>query len=208
MKKLLLSAFVAMAAVAANSPTALAQTACPAAPAPTVLSGNLTTQTLSRNTIYLLQGFVYVPNGVTLTIEPGTIIKGDKVSKGSLIVQRGGRLIADGTPTQPIVFTSNQPAGSRAAGDWGGIILCGSAPQNLPGDPTIEGGPVANFGGTNAADNSGILRYVRIEFPGVEFVANNEINGLTLGGVGSGTIIDYVQVSYSGDDSYEWFGGQ
>lgn len=207
MKKLVLSAFVAMAAVAAATPTAVAQTVCPTAPAATVLSGNLSTQTLSRNTIYLLQGFVYVPSGVTLTIEPGTIIKGDKASKGTLIVQRGGKLIADGTAQQPIVFTSNQPANSRARGDWGGIILCGAAPQNLPGDPTIEGGPVANFGGTNAADNSGILRYVRIEFPGIEFVANNEINGLTLGGVGSGTTIDYVQISYSGDDSFEWFGG-
>lgn len=207
MKKILLSVFVAIATVATTAPQALAQTACPSTPTPITLSGNLATQTLSRNNIYLLQGFVYVPNGTTLTIEPGTIIKGDKASKGSLIVQRGGRIIADGTPTQPIVFTSNQPAGSRARGDWGGLIICGAAPQNLPGDPTIEGGPVANFGGNQPADNSGILRYVRIEFPGIEFLPNNEINGLTLGGVGNGTIIDYVQVSYSGDDSFEWFGG-
>jgi len=209
MKKLVLSVFLAMATVVAASSGAAAQTQCPTAPAAVVVpAGNITANTTwTRNNVYLLNGFVYVPSGVTLTIEPGTIIKGDLGNKGTLIIQRGGKLIADGTATQPIVFTSNQPAGSRAAGDWGGVIICGRAPQNQPGDPIVEGGPVANYGGTDPADNSGIVRYVRIEYAGIPLLTNVEINGLTLAAVGNGTTIDYVQVSYSGDDSFEWFGG-
>jgi hypothetical protein len=156
---------------------------------------------------YLIKGFIYIEDGATLTIEPGTIIKGDKPTKGTLIVKRGGKLIADGTASQPIVFTSNQPAGSRDYGDWGGIIICGRAPHNQPSDPTIEGGVDAQYGGTDPNDNSGILRYVRIEFGGIPFQPNQEINGLTMGAVGSGTILEHIQVSYCGDDSYEWFGG-
>lgn len=163
--------------------------------------------TFTSSTKWLMKGFLYVNSGATLTVQPGTIVKGDKDSKGTLIVRRGGKLIADGTASQPIVFTSNQSPGSRSYGDWGGIVLCGRAPHNQPSDPVIEGGPDANYGGSDANDNSGILRYVRIEFPGIPFQPNQEINGLTLGGVGRGTIIDYVQVSYSGDDSFEWFGG-
>jgi hypothetical protein len=209
MKKLLLSALLAVAAVTTVRLEAQAQVGCPTAPAPIVLNAQTisTNTTWTRNNIYLLNGFVYVDNGATLTIEPGTIIKGDQTNKGALIIRRGSRIDARGTVNQPIVFTSNQPAGSRAAGDWGGIIICGNAPVNLPGNPTIEGGVQANFGGTDPNDNSGFLQYVRIEFPGVAFLPNNEINGLTLGGVGAGTTIDHIQVSYSGDDSYEWFGG-
>ncbi|MFN8278359.1 MAG: T9SS type A sorting domain-containing protein [Chitinophagales bacterium] len=184
------------------------------------VSGDITANTTwTKNNQYLLTGFVYVKNGATLTIEPGTVIKGDLPTKGTLIVTRTGKINAAGTAAEPIVFTSNQPAGQRGAGDWGGIILLGNAPQNFHDtatmvaiDGTIEGG-VNNaagdgkFGGTNAADNSGVLTYVRIEFPGVAFQPNNEINGLTLGGIGSGTTIHHIQVSYSGDDSYEWFGG-
>lgn len=163
--------------------------------------------TFTSGTKWLLKGFVYVNNGATLTVQPGTIVKGDKDTKGTLIIRRGGKLNADGTASQPIVFTSNQPAGARSYGDWGGVVICGQAPHNQPSDPVIEGGPDASYGGTNAGDNSGILRYVRIEFCGIAFQPNQEINGLTLGAVGSGTTIDHVQVSYSGDDSYEWFGG-
>ena len=160
------------------------------------------------NTVYLLNGFVYVVNGVTLTIKPGTIIRGDKDTKGSLIIERGAKLIAEGTAGNPIVFTSNQPVGSRAYGDWGGVILCGKAVINVPGgEAIIEGGPRSNYGGTDDADNSGSLKYVRVEFPGIPFVPDKEINGITFGGIGSGTTVDYIQVSYSGDDSYEWFGG-
>jgi hypothetical protein len=175
----------------------------------TVLSGNIGfNDTLRASTKYKLQGFVYVKPGVTLVVEPGTVIFGDKSSKGTLIVERGAKLIADGTASQPIVFTSGEAKGSRSYGDWGGIIICGKAPVNLPGgEGLLEGGTGALFGGTNPTDNSGTLRYVRIEFGGIAFQPNNEINGLTLGGVGSGTTIENIQVSYSGDDAYEWFGG-
>ncbi|MGQ9847684.1 MAG: hypothetical protein ACUVQP_09330 [Bacteroidales bacterium] len=173
------------------------------------LQGTISTnQTLKANHKYILSGFVYVESGVTLTIEPGTIIKGDKDTKGTLIIKRGGKINAVGTPTKPIVFTSNKPAGQRDYGDWGGIIICGKAPVNLPGgEGLVEGGPDAYFGGTDPHDNSGKLKYVRIEFAGIAFQPNQEINGLTLAGVGDQTEIDYVQVSYCGDDSYEWFGG-
>jgi hypothetical protein len=209
MKKLLLPVLLACT-VAATAPvaSALAQTACPAAPAAVTVSGSITSNTTwTSNNIYLLSGFVYVESGATLTIQPGTIIKGDKASKGTLIIKQGARIEASGTAAQPIVFTSNEPAGSRSRGDWGGVILCGRAPINQAGTPTIEGGVQAVYGGTDANDNSGTLRYVRIEFPGIAFQPNSEINGLTLGGVGAGTTIDYVQVAYSGDDSFEWFGG-
>ena len=157
---------------------------------------------------YLIKGFVEVEAGATLTIAPGTVIFGDKTTKETLIINRGATINAAGTAADPIVFTSAEPAGSRAPGDWGGIILCGRAPVNLPGGTgVVEGGVEAVFGGTDAADNSGRLSFVRIEFPGIAFQPNNEINGLTLAGVGSGTTIDHIQVSYSGDDSYEWFGG-
>jgi hypothetical protein len=157
---------------------------------------------------YTIKGFVYVKSGATLTIEPGTVILGDKDSKGTLIIERGATINAAGTSAQPIVFTSAQAKGSRNYGDWGGIIICGKAPVNLPGgEGVIEGGVNVSFGGTDPADNSGTLKYVRIEFGGIAFQPNNEINGLTLGGVGSGTTIDHIQVSYSGDDAFEWFGG-
>jgi hypothetical protein len=157
---------------------------------------------------YMLYGFVYVTSGTTLTIDPGTIIKGDKNTKGTLIVERGARIVAAGTAAQPIIFTSAQPMGQRTYGDWGGIILCGYSPNNwLSGDNIVEGGPRSHYGGTNPHDNSGTLQYIRIEFPGVAFSPNNEVNGLSLYSVGDGTTMDHIQVSYSGDDSYEWFGG-
>ncbi len=178
------------------------------------VTGEITTNTTwTNNNIYLLNGFVYVEDGATLTIEEGTIIKGDKASKGSLIITKTGFIDAVGTECEPIVFTSNEPSGSRTYGDWGGVIILGEAPINVPGgSAVIEGGvdtPEGDgtYGGANAADNSGTFKYVRIEFAGIPFVPGNEINGLTMGGVGSGTTIDHIQVSYSGDDSFEWFGG-
>jgi len=173
------------------------------------ISGDITSSTTwTANNKYVLKGFVYVKDGVVLTIEPGTIIKGDKGSKGTLIIERGAQLMAVGTEQKPIVFTSNQPAGSRSYGDWGGVIICGKAPINLPGgEGVIEGGTNAMYGGSNPSDNSGKLKYVRIEFCGIAFQTNQEINGLTMGGVGSSTEISHVQVSYSGDDAYEFFGG-
>jgi hypothetical protein len=178
------------------------------------VSGDITTDTKwYANARYFLSGFVYVKSGATLTIEPGTIIKGISGTKGALIVERGGKIMAQGTSTNPIVFTSDQPKGSRGYGDWGGVVLCGKATTNKhdtqAGEGIAEGGIGSLYGGNNDADNSGILEYVRIEFPGIGLTstANSEINGLTLYAVGSGTTIDHIQVSYSGDDSYEWFGG-
>lgn len=153
---------------------------------------------------YFIKDFVYVESGATLTIQAGTIIKG--LNKGTLIIKPGGKLIAKGTATSPIVFTSAKAKGARNPGDWGGIIILGNAPVNKV-RPVIEGENVSIFGGTDAADNSGEISYVRIEFSGIPFEPNREINGLTMGGVGSGTKIDHVQVSFNGDDSFEWFGG-
>jgi len=156
---------------------------------------------------YFLKGYVYVTNRATLTLSPGTVIVGDTVLKGALIVERNSRLYAEGTAAEPIVFTSGRAAGSRVPGDWGGIILLGNAPTNHATTPTIEGGVNAQYGGNIANDNSGVLKYVRIEFAGIASDPGSEINGLTLGGVGSGTTIENVQVSFGNDDSFEFFGG-
>lgn len=153
-----------------------------------------------------LDGWVYVVAGATLTIEPGTIIRGTE--KSALIVERGGKIMAVGTETSPIVFTSNQGVGFRAQSNWAGVVICGKGINNNAGGEGIaEGGIDAPYGGTDNTDNSGELKYVRIEFPGYEVATGKEINGLTLYSVGSQTKINYVQVSYSGDDGFEWFGG-
>lgn len=164
-------------------------------------------QTL-RKGVYLMRGWIYVADGAELTIEPGTVIKGEKASAASLIVEPGGKLYAKGTETSPIVFTSELPKGSRKPGDWGGLVICGRGTNNkgVLGQQ-IEGGPRTKHGGNDANDNSGIVSYVRIEFAGYPFQKDKEINGLTLGSVGAGTQIDHIQVSYTNDDSFEWFGG-
>lgn len=161
--------------------------------------------TLSKGT-YILKGWVYVTDGAELTIEPGTVIKGDKDTEAALIVEPGGKLWAQGTATEPIVFTSAQPTGKRRPGDWGGLIICGRA-RNNQGTMAIEGGPRTTHGGNDDNDCSGALSYVRVEFAGYPFAPDQEINGITFGSVGKGTKIDHLQVSYSNDDSYEWFGG-
>ena len=171
------------------------------------MKGSITSNTvLAAKNKYLLEGFVYVESGATLTIEPGTIIKGDKSTKATLIIKPGAKIIAEGTKAKPIVFTSNQPKGPRNLGDWGGVIILGKARVNK-NPATIEGENISTFGGTDDSDNSGILKYVRIEFGGIAFETDKEVNGLTLGGVGKGTTIEYVQVSHNGDDGFEWFGG-
>jgi hypothetical protein len=206
MRKILFSLFILFGALVSS--------------AQIIVSGEIIANTTwTSNNIYLLNGWVYVRDGATLTIEPGTLIKGDFNTKGALIVERGAKLIADGTAESPIVFTSQKAAGQRSYGDWGGVILCGKATVNVPanagngtaaGEAIIEGGVGSVYGGAATPDdndNSGILRYVRIEFGGIPFQPNSEINGLTMGGVGSGTVIENVMVSYSGDDGFEWFGG-
>ncbi len=158
---------------------------------------------------YVLKGYVYVTDGNTLTIAPGSVVVSDITEKGALIIERGAKLIADGRASDPIVFTSGKAIGQRTPGDWGGIILLGKAPTNRPQDPApvIEGGVGRKYGGTDSNDESGILRFVRIEFAGIAAEPGSEINGLTLGGVGSGTIIENIQVSFGNDDAYEFFGG-
>ena len=162
--------------------------------------------TLDASKKYLLRGWVYITEGSSITIPAGTVIFGDKDTKAALIIERGGKIHATGTADKPIIFTSEQPAGSRKPGDWGGLIICGKAKNNL-NEMQIEGGPRTKHGGSDDADNSGELQYVRVEFAGYPFKTDQEINGITFGSVGSGTKIDHLQVSYSNDDSYEWFGG-
>ena len=186
-----------------------------------ILEGRITAnRTLKADVIYKLRGLVYVTSGAILTIEPGTKIVGELNKQGGLIITRSSKIIADGTSDKPIVFTSEAATPQR--GDWSGIVILGNAPTNssfngVQGIGEIEGGVNNSDGlglyGTpstqaqNPADNSGILRYVRIEYAGYAFLPDKEINGLTFGGVGSGTVVDYVQVSYANDDSFEWFGG-
>lgn len=173
------------------------------------LEGELSSMTLTSDKKWVLNGIVSVPNGVTLTIEAGTTIVGDKATLGTLVVQRGGKIQAEGTEDAPIVFTSALPEGEREAGDWGGLVLLGRAPINeAGGEAEVEGFQDPQlFGGDEAGDSSGSLKYVRIEFGGIELSDGNEINGLTLAGVGSGTKIDYVQVKNTLDDCFEFFGG-
>ena len=185
----------------------------------TILEGRIIeNRTLKAAFTYKLRGLVYVTNGAVLTIEPGTKIVGETGKNGGLIICRSAKIIADGTVSKPIVFTSE--AASPVPGDWAGLVLLGNAPTNASfngqaGIGEIEGG-INNSDGlglyglgasSNPADNSGILRYVRIEYAGYAFLPDKEINGLTMGGVGNQTIIDYVQVYRANDDSFEWFGG-
>lgn len=186
----------------------------PGSTATTVISNDITSNTTwVTGRVYELNGTIYVRNNSTLTIQPGVIIRSN-VAASALFVTRGSKLNAIGTASQPIVFTSKNDAGSRNRGDWGGIVLLGKGRVNQgTGTNFIEGISQTvdtQYGGGSAPinnDNSGTLKYVRIEFAGYVYSPNNELNGLTMGGVGSGTTIDYVQVSYSNDDSFEWFGG-
>src|SRR5262245_42266297 len=160
---------------------------------------------LSPDTLYTLTGQYIVDSTRTLTINPGTIVRGDTAAV--LLIHRGGKIFANGAPCAPIVFTSLKNPGLRNRGDWGGIVILGVAPVNKV-NPVIEGGILqGTYGGTNVNDNSGVFKYTRIEYCGYRYQLNNEVNGLTMGGVGAGTDIHHVQVSYSFDDSYEWFGG-
>ncbi len=185
-------------------------------PGAAVIDSHITVdRTLHADTVYTLRGFIQVANGATLTIEPGTVIQGDYNTLGSsLFVRRGARIIANGRIDAPIVFTSSRPPGQRQPGDWGGLILIGNGITNR-GSPTyIEGtgtgpeNPLLDYsGGNDNNDNSGILRYVRIEFAGYATAPNEELNSLTMAAVGRGTTIEYVQVLKGLDDSFEWFGG-
>jgi hypothetical protein len=165
------------------------------------------TENWTNNFYYVLRGAVFVPEGATLNIQAGTRVIGEAGSVGTLIVQRGGRLNAIGTREQPIVFTSDQPVGGRARGDWGGIILNGRAPVNIEGGEGVGEADTGVYGGSEPNDNSGTLRYVRVEFAGVEFSPDNELNGIAFQGVGRGGAYEYLQVHMNRDDAFEFFGG-
>ena len=174
-----------------------------------VVEGSLLgNQTWTADTTWILDGIVYAEAGASLTIEPGTRIEGRPGS--ALVITRDATLFARGQEEAPIVFTSNQPEGSRTAGDWGGVVMLGSAPVNVA-NAQIEGVPHGDsrgaFGGTDAGSSCGVMEYTRIEFAGFEVYANNELNGLTLGGCGSDTIVRNVQVHRALDDGIEVFGG-
>ncbi|MDF2454690.1 MAG: hypothetical protein K0R51_683 [Cytophagaceae bacterium] len=185
------------------------------------LEGNITSNmTLDASKTYMIKGKVYVQDGVTLTIPAGTILKGQKSSLGTLIINRGAKLMAEGTASNPIVFTSEAGAGFRDRGDWGGIVMLGRGKQNKvlasPFNVAIEGITAsgtengtygAGTGTLDDANNAGSLKFVRIEYAGVVLSDNNELNSLTLGAVGSGSTFENIQVSYANDDAIECFGG-
>lgn len=157
---------------------------------------------------YLLKGVVFVEAGARLDIEAGTTVLGEDGS--ALVVTRDGIINARGTRERPVLFTSSRKPGSRGRGDWGGLVLLGNAPVNS-GTGHVEGidreDPRGAFGGSDETHNCGVLNYVRIEFAGYEMSSNNELNGLTLGGCGSGTVLRFVQVHMGLDDGIEFFGG-
>lgn len=181
-----------------------------------ILAGNITEDTkLTKREVYLILGSVFVKDSVTLSIEPGTIILGDYDSKASLTISRGAKIIAEGLETDPIVFTSNKTV--KRAGDWGGLILLGNAPTNKFGNGSVasyysqlepSNYSNTNFGGENPNSNSGILKYVRIEYAGKRIKNAGYFNGLLLASVGSETVLENVMVSYSAGNSYEIWGGE
>lgn len=204
-----------VAAINANGTSAFTTPVTAAAPGLKVaeLTGNLTaSRTLFKDTLYTLKGYVKVANNATLTIQAGTRIVGDFETKGSsLWILPGSKLEANGTSAGPIVFTSEQPVGSRKPGDWGGILIIGKAVSSRSGIIRTEGpqGITEIYsGGADNADNSGTLRYVRIEFAGYDVTGTGqELNSLSSYAVGKGTTYEYIQTLAGLDDSFEWWGG-
>jgi hypothetical protein len=173
-----------------------------------IIQGRLsTTLNLTNDHYYVLRGAVFIAEGGVLNIQAGTTVAGELATLGTLVVERGGRLNALGTASQPVVMTSDQAIGNRNRGDWGGLIINGRAPLNVPGGIAIGEGDTGEYGGNDPNDNSGILRYLRVEFAGIEFSPDNELNGIAFQGVGRGTTVDYVQVKMNRDDGVEFFGG-
>ena len=179
-----------------------------------ILSGDITENTrLSKRNIYLLLGDVYVTDSTTLTIEPGTVIIGDFKTKGSLIISRGSKIIAEGTETDPIIFTSSRS--DKKQGDWGGLFILGDAPLNTFGKLSslnygLNPSSTENisYGGDNSYSNSGILKYVRVEYAGKKTKNYGNFSGITLAGVGLKTTIYNVMVSYSEGNSFDILGGE
>ncbi len=179
-----------------------------------ILTGNITKDIkLYKRDIYLLLGSVFVTDSTTLTIEPGTVIIGDFKTNGSLIISKTSKIIADGLATDPIVFTSNRSV--KKEGDWGGIFILGDAPINKFGNAASlnyglrsSSSDHISYGGNNISSDSGILRYVRIEYAGKRTKDYGYFSGLTLAGVGSSTILENVMVSYSEGNSFNIIGGE
>ena len=176
-----------------------------------ILTGNISVNTkLYKKNVYLLQGIVYLTKNATLTIEPGTVIMGDSESKACLVVTKGASIVAEGLETDPIVFTSNKPV--KKAGDWGGIIILGDAPINKFGNQASVNFDtdvaLSSYGGNNPACNSGILKYVRIEYAGAKIKGLDTFNALLLAGVGNKTVFENVMVSFCAGDSFEVLGGE
>lgn len=178
-----------------------------------ILSGNITSdKTLHKRDVYLLVGDVFVTDSTTLTIEPGTVILGDEKTKGSLTIAKGSKIVADGTQTDPIVFTSNKSA--KKPGDWGGIFILGNAPTSVYGNESSinyglrpKDANSLNYGGDNPDDNSGILNFVRIEYAGKRTKESGYMSGLTLAGVGKETFVQNIMVSYCDGNSFTVLGG-
>ena len=171
-----------------------------------ILEGRLNVdKTLTAAYVYLLRGAVFVEGGATLTIEPDVKIYGEQATNGTLIITQGSKIMANGTADAPIVMSSDAFEGTYARGQWGGLIINGNAPTNQ--GVTFGEGDTGAFGGNNPADSSGVLRYVRVEYAGIEFSPDNELNGISFQGVGSGTIVEHVQVHMNQDDGVEMFGG-
>lgn len=181
--------------------------------AATLITENVTTSTTWSGEIELTKQ-IAVTNNAVLTITPGTVIKGqytgDPNTATALVITKGAKIMAEGTADNPIVFTAK----NGQVGGWGGLILLGEAPINQTGKVYIEGivpgtisGADTSYGGSDPDDNSGVLRYVRVEYAGATIGANNEINSFTFGGVGRGTTVEYCQAYYGNDDGFEFFGG-
>ena len=165
-------------------------------------------RTLSADTVYTLQGVVTVEDGGELHIPAGTHIQGStEVQPSALIVRAGGKLFSEGTEDEPVVFTSSNPPEERSKGDWGGIVLNGRSLCNFPAGECVGEGSSGQYGGTDRNDNSGTIVYTRIEYAGFEVSFGNELNALTMNGVGDGTTIHHVQTHAGSDDGFEWFGG-
>lgn len=175
---------------------------------PQEISGDITSNmTLTADRVWVLDGFVFVKNNAILTIEPGTLIKAKVGQKSALVITQGSKIMAEGTAQKPIVFTSGRPVGERAPGDWGGLVLIGRASTNRTTPQAIEGGLGLTYGTEKIDDdNSGVLKYVRIEYAGIG-TNDSEINAVTFYAVGRGTTIEHIQTSYANDDAYEFFGG-
>jgi hypothetical protein len=163
--------------------------------------------TLTRDTYWVLRGAVFIAEPARLTIESGTTIIGETATRGTLVIERGAQILANGTAAQPIVMTSDQRVGQRGRGDWGGLVINGRAPINQGQGEAIGEGSTGIYGGSDINDNSGILRFVRVEFAGIEFSPDNELNGIAFQGVGRGTIVENIQVHFNKDDGIEMFGG-